>query len=200
MDKIRFNLISQIVKNKRVLDVGCVDHEANKEQSKEWLHRIIVDEGKEVTGLDLEEEQVRKLRSRGYNIICGDAEVINLGKQFEVIVAGELIEHLDNPGRFLRNMRKHLEPNGTIVLTTPNPFYPKRFLEIITNKSVVVHPQHVSWFCPSTLYSILNRTGYSDIEIIPFNNSERHKKFISTLTNYRPWFSTNLLVCAKNPE
>lgn len=199
--KKRFEIIAEIVQGKSVLDVGCVDHEASKESGDEWLHKVILEHASEVQGLDFAEDEVRKLADKGYNIVYGNAEEIDLHKKFDVIVAGELIEHLGNPAKFLENMRRHLHEGGKIVLTTPNPFYPKRMFEILFGHRALVHPQHVMWYCPSTLQAMLSRTGFSDIRVIPFNNTERWRAAVGTLAQARPWFSTNLLAVAKNlPE
>lgn len=196
--KKRLEMISDIVRDKKVLDVGCVDHEASKEAGNEWLHKVVLDHASDVLGLDFAEDEVRKLVAKGYNIAYGNAEEINLHQKFDVIVAGELIEHLSNPGKFLENMRRHLNENGEIVLTTPNPFYPKRMVEILFHGRALVHPQHVMWYCPSTLTEILSRAGYTNIQIIPINNSERWSGAVNWLTRLRPWLSTNLLVHARN--
>lgn len=198
--KQRLEIISKIVQGKNVLDVGCVDHEAAKETGDEWLHKVILEHASSVLGLDYAEEEVKDLVQKGYNIVYGNAEEVELGKKFDVIVAGELIEHLSNPGRFLENMRKHLHKNGEIVLTTPNPYYPKRMAEILIQGQAKVHPQHVMWYCPRTLTEILTRAGFSEIKIIPFNNTERWRGVVNSLTRFRPWFSTNLLAVAKNME
>jgi 2-polyprenyl-3-methyl-5-hydroxy-6-metoxy-1,4-benzoquinol methylase len=195
----RLDAIRDIVRGKRVLDVGCVDHESSNEQGERWLHRIIGEQASELTGLDFEAEEVEKLKAKGYNIIFGNAEVVDLGRKFDVVVAGELIEHLSNPGNFLENMRRHLEPGGTLVMTTPNPFYPKRFAEVLFEGKARVNGQHVSWFCPQTLYALLSRAGYAQIEILPFNNSERWRRVVDRLSAFRPWFATNLMVTGINP-
>jgi len=196
--KQRLAIISKIVQGKSVLDVGCVDHEAAKETGDEWLHKVILEHASSVLGLDYAEEEVKDLVQKGYNIVYGNAEEVELGKKFDVVVAGELIEHLSNPGKFLENMRKHLHENGEIVLTTPNPYYPKRMAEILIQGRAQVHPQHVMWYCPRTLTEILTRAGFSEVKIIPFNNTERWSGVVNSLTRFRPWFSTNLLAVAKN--
>ena len=197
--KERIRIIAELVKGKNVLDVGCVDHEASKEGGEEWLHRVILDNASDVLGLDYAEDEVHELFSKGYNMVYGNAEEVSLDRAFDVIVAGELIEHLGNPSRFLENMRGHLHKNGEIVLTTPNPFYPKRFLEILLSGKASVHPQHVVWYCPTTLSEILSRAGFADIRIVPINNSERFGWAVNKLSAFRPWFSTNLLAIARNP-
>ncbi len=44
----------------------------------------------------------------------------NFNKKYNLIIAVEIIEHLENPSHFIRKMKDHLKPNGIIILTTPN--------------------------------------------------------------------------------
>ena len=41
-------------------------------------------------------------------------------ERFELVTAVEVIEHLESPVRFLRNVRRLLSPGGAAVITTPN--------------------------------------------------------------------------------
>lgn len=43
---------------------------------------------------------------------------------FDLIVASEVIEHVENPSEFLIWLRKHLAPGGSVFLTLPNGFGP----------------------------------------------------------------------------
>jgi hypothetical protein len=51
-----------------------------------------------------------------------DAQDFGLDQNFNTVVAGEVIEHLEDPGRFLACARQHLAPGGRIVLSTAQPF------------------------------------------------------------------------------
>ena len=44
------------------------------------------------------------------------------GKQYQQIVAIEVIEHLENPSKFFRDIASLLGDNGTLILSTPNVF------------------------------------------------------------------------------
>ena len=44
----------------------------------------------------------------------------NFNKKYDLIVAVEIIEHLENPSHFIKKMKDHLKPNGIIILTTPS--------------------------------------------------------------------------------
>ena len=51
----------------------------------------------------------------------GDAEHFALDRQFDTIVAGDLIEHLGNVEGFLKSVMGCLAPGGKLVIQTPNP-------------------------------------------------------------------------------
>lgn len=160
----RIPIILQYVKDKDVLDVGCIDHNAFREQSEDWLHGKICKAARNVLGVDNKEEEVKKLQNK-YNIICADAQTMDLNHKFECVVAGELLEHLENPGMFLRNMLKHLLPGGCIILTTPNPFYPTNMLMVLLNKPSWGNYEHICWYCGITLSQLLKRVGFNNIQI-----------------------------------
>lgn len=77
----------------------------------------------------------------------------------EVIVCGEVLEHLSNPGWFLTRLRTQYA-GVTTVVTVPNAFSEAargHMARGIEN----VNPDHVSWFSYKTLYTLLGRAGYT---------------------------------------
>ncbi|WPL11553.1 class I SAM-dependent methyltransferase [Thiorhodovibrio litoralis] len=160
--KIAF--VRKYTKNKRVLDLGCVQHNPNNHSNPYWLHKAIADNALSVIGLDLYEEGVEVLKRRGYHVIHGDAEQFNLGEKFEVIVAGDLIEHLSNPGRMLWCVSRHLEESGRFVIVTPNPWYWRFTLKALFLGRAGPNPEHTCWFCLQTLTHLLSRYGMAVVE------------------------------------
>jgi len=96
--------IDQILKHcegKRVLHLGFVQHSPKYKKQIEqgtWLHAHISDVAKEAIGLDILVDAVEDLKTNyNYNGYVGNVEKLeslNLNDKFDVIVAGELIEHL----------------------------------------------------------------------------------------------------------
>lgn len=174
--------IARLVAGKKVLDVGCVDHSAEREAQHTWLHRHLADSASSIIGLDLLEDEVRQLAGKGYRVVCGDAVTVDLSDQFDVIVAGELIEHVDNPGGFVANMARHLKPDGMFVITTPNPFYALHFIEfMVSSPERCWNPEHVSWFCPFVIENLLKRHGMFLDDCIFFARSRKLRKLFGLL-------------------
>jgi len=90
-----------------------------------------------VQGVDLE--------SNGDDgILKGNAETIKLNRLFDIVTAGDVIEHLHNPGLFLKNMNKHLKLNGYIIIVTPN-------VKSIGYLPFKGNDYHTCWYCKKTL-------------------------------------------------
>lgn len=120
-------------------------------------------ESKKVVGVDINENEVLKLKKLGYNVVYADVQDPNLSKllkeKFDVIVASEIIEHLSNPGLFLDNIKLCLKKNGTLVLTTPNAQYIKHYLSSWSHSI-----DHVVTFTLQLLLQLLQRHNYLILE------------------------------------
>lgn len=151
-------------RGKAVLDLGCVDHNPEAYRSKYWVHKALRAVAARVTGLDLYGSGVRYLRNQGFDVVEGNAENIDLEETFEVIVVGDLIEHLANPGAFLESARRRLTPGGVLLISTPNPWYWRYIVKSMFSADVRPNPEHVSWFCTATLRTLLARYGFEVVE------------------------------------
>jgi len=156
----RCTFIPGLVKDLDILDIGCVEHDLENRKSGHWLHDCLVKSAKSVLGLDYEAEQVEAMNREGYHAVAANAEDFDLGRTFDAVVAGETIEHLLNPGNFLLSARKHLEPGGRIILTTPNANCLIYFMENLLLGREIDNPDHVAIHSPTTLTLLLNKCGY----------------------------------------
>lgn len=160
------SLITSMCKNKKVLDLGCIDHsyETAISLGDKWLHRMIKNVSSELTGLDILKEDIEKLNNEGYNIIYGDAENFQLNQKFDIIIAGDLIEHLSNIGLFLNCVKEHMDSNSIFIFTTPNPFSFEQSMIALFDNRVYVNSQHTVWLDPNVSWELLSREGFNIID------------------------------------
>lgn len=153
----RKNLFLSICELKRVLHVGCCP------RPPWFLDEIVGVAGvaKEYVGLSIQSDFVEELRAFGYNIICSDAEKVDLGRKFDVIM-GMPLEHVSNPGIFLENMKRHLENEGAMVISVPQISCLKYMLWQLLGKfkKLQFDPEHTLWHSEETLRVIVGRHGW----------------------------------------
>jgi 2-polyprenyl-3-methyl-5-hydroxy-6-metoxy-1,4-benzoquinol methylase len=167
----RFRIISEHVEGKLVLDLGC----SSGNWRNDWVHGQIASVASHAVGLDINEVAAGELRDRGFDIQFGNAEAFDLERTFEVIHAGELIEHLEKPGSMLESVRRHLADDGLLIITTPNPFAISNFIYRLRGRPRV-NGDHVAWFCEDTLGQLLNRVGF-DVRSCDYLKHETPGKF-----------------------
>jgi SAM-dependent methyltransferase len=131
-------------------------------ESPGWLHRRILDTWPDAWGIDLSADRIEKMRHLGYNNVhVADAQTFVLEKQFDTVVAGELIEHVENPAEFLRSVANHLKPSGRLVLTTPFPFaLANTSYALFKFPKTCSNGEHVAWFCPATMTALARRLDF----------------------------------------
>ena len=176
------------------LDLGCID-ERHPERIATSLHARLKRLNPELVGADIDREAIAAVERLGFDVRFANAEESDLGGPYRAIFAGELIEHLDNPGRFLSNARRALAPDGLLLLTTPNPFYANQFAKVLKHGGPQVHAEHRAWFCPHTLTRLLAARGF---EVADFAWLAASRGMIRrALARLRPHFSPGFAVAAR---
>jgi len=103
-------------KARRVLDIGCGDGAIS-------LKLAEVTGSKEVFGIDIASTAVQLARQKGIQASHVDLDREDLpfpSDHFDLVFCGELIEHMFDPGRVLKEAHRVLEPGGRLIITTPN--------------------------------------------------------------------------------
>lgn len=161
----REETIIDLCTDKRVLHLGCIDFPLLdfRLKSGTWLHGKLMKVTRELVGIDNARNDIEFLKKKYEinNVICIDVEEISKyeSKPFEVIVAGEIIEHLSNPGLFLEGIKHLISKNGIFIFTTINAYCLRRFIRIPFGIESV-HPDHKFYFSHSTLTSLIERNGF----------------------------------------
>jgi len=166
--------ILELCTGKRVLHLGCVGFtdspvEEKVQLAKKSLHQLLSD-ACDCTGVDLDSESIAQLQSRDIfkNVITGNVEHLDdlppgLGT-FDVVVAGDIIEHLSNPGAMLDGVTRRLKSGGLFIISTPNAFGLPAYLRFVFD-TFREGMQHVLTFNPVVLQQLLERHGYKILEI-----------------------------------
>lgn len=168
----KLDWIAQYVdSSKSVLDLGCVCHDLDQ-TAVPWLHGFLCDRAGSVLGVDFLEDAVTRMQADGYNAICANVETMELhqaaaniggnellSKKFDLIVAGDIIEHLDNVGLFLDRVRAYLADDGVFLVTTPNPVNCIRINRIFLKASPGANKEHTCWFTAKVLRQLAERHG-----------------------------------------
>lgn len=163
----RVDYLADLVDGKTVIDVGCTDHEElieGKIATDSWLHGMLDKRAKRCFGVDVSESGVAEAQRLGYpNMIVGDVtkpiEPL-MNDQWDLMLMGELIEHIDDPVSFLRSVRECYRDNvETLVLTTPNAFRLRNFVDA-ARTTEFINTDHRYWFTPYTLMKVLTRAGF----------------------------------------
>ena len=138
-----------------ILDIGF-SGQAVPATSPASPHSLLKQTGATVYGLDL----ALPAGYDGPQYLQASAEDFDFGRTFDAIFAFDIIEHLSNPGLFLTCCRRHLTPDGVLILTTPNAhgFYP--MLLKLFHGVAPCNPDHVAWYDAPTILKLLEKNGW----------------------------------------
>lgn len=169
----RLDFIADHCVGKVVLDIGCFDETALvKRETRHWLHGRLAAKAKVVVGVDNSTKIPREGLQTAANaaIYCGDGvhvdESLAGRNDYDVIVAGEFIEHIENPLEFFREMKARF-PGRELLISTPNGVsFANTLLGLIGRE--VQHHDHLHNFTFKILNTLCLRAGFTRWEIIPY--------------------------------
>jgi hypothetical protein len=155
VDRIAFVLAQ--CKGKRVLELGAsgrLHDEIVKVAA--YLFAIDRENGEGVSGFDLDDPLERTVPTL-------------FSEPADVIVCGEVLEHLSNPGWLLTRLRRQW-PDVPLVVTVPNAFseIASHHLEHGVEN---VNREHVAWYSYRTMRTLLERHGYEIAEFYWYNGA-----------------------------
>lgn len=125
---------------KRVLDLGCRYGALTRAYA----------EGNDVTGVDVDRDALAEAAKLGVETVWADVEepLPFDDASFDVVVAGELIEHLRDPDRLVAEARRLLRPAGTFVGSVPNFYRLRNRLAMLVGRPLDHDPTHLHVFAP----------------------------------------------------
>jgi len=187
VDRVPF--ICETIKGKSVLDIGCGSWPNTEElRAKGALpHDAYIAASGSMVGVDTSKEAIAYLGiSQGENyMIGGSGSLEQFGKTvyavcdtqertvfdgwdfIDVILLGEVLEHMDRPGDALDNIYKSVGNPCFLIATVPNAFCYAAYKRAC-NDEEFVHDEHVAWYSPATLRQLLERHGWKVNELLGY--------------------------------
>lgn len=163
----RIQWLSARCAGKRVIHVGFADAGFRREQGRagRWLHGRLHDVAAELVGVDSDRDGVATAADEGFEthlVDCTDSEALAALRleRADIVLAGEVIEHISAPGPFLEALHHLCRPDGTLIITTPNAYGLINVASSILRGVEINHPDHVVMFSWRTLTELLRRSGW----------------------------------------
>jgi 2-polyprenyl-3-methyl-5-hydroxy-6-metoxy-1,4-benzoquinol methylase len=153
--------LSLVPDGSRVLELGCATG---------YVTRLLSHhKGCRVSGVELMPRAAEQARPFCQTLIVGDLEDPSVMGQaagtYDVILAGDVLEHLRHPDRLLLALRPWLAPGGAWVISVPNVAHWSVRKELLLGRfnytaRGIMDATHLRWFTRQTLRDLLERCGY----------------------------------------
>lgn len=185
-------------KNKlKILDVGCADGVIFKDYTPKA----------DFYGIDIAEPLLKKAQKNGYKTFLLDIEQQKLpfkNEFFDVIIAGEMIEHVVNTDWFMCEINRVLKKNGYLIISIPNinqwiSLFMMIFFDLPPRYSARFRAPHVRDFTFKTMKGCLKEFGFEIKKrsgtgiFLPFIN----KNIFVFLTNLFPRLGSEVVFLCK---
>jgi|GEM_PF-432883 len=148
-------------RNKNVLEVGT---------STGYISRILKERGNTVTGIEIDPEAGEIAGQHCDTMIIGDIEKLDLDayltpSSFDVIVFGDVLEHLVSPEDVLRKVKKYLRPDGYLAVSLPNVCHGDVILNLLMGdfkytSMGLLDATHLRFFGLRNIIDLFSRCGY----------------------------------------
>jgi SAM-dependent methyltransferase len=187
----RVKFIKNACQGKKVLHLGCTNYPYTEEAIEKdvLLHNDLLKISNELYGFDFDQAGIDILTKSGVNnLYQADLEALDeldVKESFDVIIAGEIIEHLRNPARFLQGIQRFMSHETQLVITTINAYCALRFLIYGIRgkggKNEPVHPDHVAYYSYKTLSLAIERENLDLEKFYFYDVGVEHRQF-------NPWY------------
>jgi 2-polyprenyl-6-hydroxyphenyl methylase / 3-demethylubiquinone-9 3-methyltransferase len=152
------------LEGKSALDVGC-----GAGLLAEPLARL----GAKVSAIDASSELIAVARdhaaAQGLEIDYRASTVEELGGQFDLVISMEVIEHVADPGQFLKALAARLAPGGLLILSTPNATAWSKLLIITLGEGLGRVPKGTHDFdkfiAPERMKALLAEAGLKCLDV-----------------------------------
>ena len=126
------------------------------------------DLGYDVTGVEFSQSSCVRAQERLGNrgrVICGDIHHLQERNYYDVCVIADVVEHVENPREFLQRVYELLRTGGIVIVATPS--LESWSARLLKNRWMEFKTEHLHYFRPETLHSLLFQSGLEPIGSLP---------------------------------
>lgn len=156
-------LMEQIPENSKVLEIGT----ASGYLGEYMIHEKHCD----VWGIEVVESEYKEAVECGYKeLLHKSAEELLrdndfTDQKFDVILLGDVLEHMVNPGEVLFGLKKYLKEGGKVVISMPNIAHYTTRWHLLTGNwqmqdSGILDRTHLRFFTRDTAVEMIKKAGY----------------------------------------
>lgn len=144
--------------DRQVLDLGC---------RYGALTQAYLD-GNNVTGVDVDREALAEAAKLGIETHWADLDerFPFADDSFDVVVAGELLEHVRSPEHIVAETRRVLRSGGRFVGSVPNAYRLKNRVRFLRGRAPESDPTHLHMFSPSNVRTLLRDFDAVELRLI----------------------------------
>jgi hypothetical protein len=175
VDRIEF--LTRLAAGRRVIHVGFAgETRSNIDQlagHPVWLHGRLGQVASSLVGVDLDADGVARARAAGFEAYAADAADPEALADLQLapadlVIAGEVIEHVERPGLLLDAMHGLVGLDGELAVTTPNAASMLNPLAA-AGRFELVNPDHVCFYSWYTLSNLMERHGWVVRDFRPYH-------------------------------
>jgi 2-polyprenyl-3-methyl-5-hydroxy-6-metoxy-1,4-benzoquinol methylase len=152
--------------HKKILEIGTSIGNVSK---------VLKERENSVTGIEIDSEAAVIANQYCDHMIIGDVETIDLDNElepvsFDVIICGDVLEHLIKPADLLKKVKKYLKPEGFLVVSLPNFCHGDVILNILKGdfkytSMGLLDETHLRFFGLKNIIALFSECGYQISDI-----------------------------------
>jgi len=170
--KIRIKeILKHVGERSSLLELGCAYGHLLEEAKRKGFKKVL--------GIEVSKNAIDICRKKGIDVIQADInrlKDLKISSFYSVIAAYSIIEHLENPYAFFKNIKKVMEPDGILIFRVP-----ETDLKTGPRLSFLDHFWHFTKF---SIRKILSDNNFKIKEIFPSGKFKgiRHKGTVRSIT------------------
>ena len=126
---------------------------------------VAIETGYNVYGMDISEATVLKAKKYGINAELQDFINFNSDKQWDIIIFGDVLEHVSDPIIAINKLYDLLKDDGVLWISTPN-FDSAHSICSGHNDVMRIEVTHKNYFSRISLFGLLEKCGFIPLEYL----------------------------------